>query len=359
MICLENKKLHLEIMRIIAIFFVLFNHTGIKGFFLFSEYNPESLRYWIYLFFSVFCKLSVPLFFAISGALLLSKNESVKIIFQKRIFKILIVLFVFSFFNYLQQIYFGNEVFSLKRFLLVLYTKHWNYSYWYLYSYIAFLLSLPFLRALVKELETKFFIYMIFLVGIFNGVLPILDFLFWNGGNTFNNYLKVSWLTSTIVFCPCVGYFLENRMPIVELKNLVHLWGINIITILISCFMTCYHTKITGLCTESTSQVFHNSFVVINLITVYCTIKYMTYSVRFDEKINKILMSLGSNTFGVYLWHIMLMRSSFMWKFFDYMRSSFCIDKMAIAFIYCLIVLLICNFVTLLAKKIPIIGKVI
>lgn len=59
----KNKKYtYIEIMRIIAIFFVIFNHTGNKGFFLFSQHQAGGMQFWIYLLVSVFCKFSVPLF---------------------------------------------------------------------------------------------------------------------------------------------------------------------------------------------------------------------------------------------------------------------------------------------------------
>lgn len=70
----DNKRnlLHIELIRIIAAYFVIFNHTNKKGFFLFSVYERGSLQYWVYMIFSVFCKISVPLFFMIVGALLLN-----------------------------------------------------------------------------------------------------------------------------------------------------------------------------------------------------------------------------------------------------------------------------------------------
>lgn len=69
-----SKRLDIELMRIVATFFVIFNHTGDKGFFLFSLYDAHSIQYWIYLFISVFCKFSVPLFFMIAGSLLLNRG---------------------------------------------------------------------------------------------------------------------------------------------------------------------------------------------------------------------------------------------------------------------------------------------
>ena len=146
----ERRNLvYIEFMRIMATFFVIFNHTGMNGFFLFSKYETSTLHFWIYLFISVFCKFSVPLFLAISGAVLLKKeNESIGYVWTHRIKRIFCALLVFSFFYYLRNIYYGSELFSLNRFALHFYKDSWNFSFWYLYTFLAFLISLPLLRKL-------------------------------------------------------------------------------------------------------------------------------------------------------------------------------------------------------------------
>lgn len=94
----ERRNLvYIEFMRIMATFFVIFNHAGMNGFFLFSKYETSTLHFWIYLFISVFCKFSVPLFLAISGAVLLKKeNESIGYVWTHRI-KRIFCAFLFCF----------------------------------------------------------------------------------------------------------------------------------------------------------------------------------------------------------------------------------------------------------------------
>jgi surface polysaccharide O-acyltransferase-like enzyme len=76
----SNRLIHLDLLRLIAIFLVIFNHTGERGYILFISKmgSPISL---LYMAASVFCKIAVPLFFMISGALLLKKEESLKQLF--------------------------------------------------------------------------------------------------------------------------------------------------------------------------------------------------------------------------------------------------------------------------------------
>ena len=71
--CKPKRKIYLDFLRIIAIFMVLFNHTGTSGFVLFTV-TQRSALYPFYLFNAILIKIAVPLFFMISGVLLLGKN---------------------------------------------------------------------------------------------------------------------------------------------------------------------------------------------------------------------------------------------------------------------------------------------
>ena len=57
----DRNIIHIELIRIIAIILVMFNHTNTKGFTHFSV-AQESIFYPFYLFFSIADKIAVPLF---------------------------------------------------------------------------------------------------------------------------------------------------------------------------------------------------------------------------------------------------------------------------------------------------------
>ena len=84
-----KKKYYLEVIRILAILMVMYNHSA--AFMSFS--NQSGVEYAISFLFSMVCKGAVPLFFMVSGALLLGKNESGKDLFQKRILRMILVLY--------------------------------------------------------------------------------------------------------------------------------------------------------------------------------------------------------------------------------------------------------------------------
>ena len=90
----NNRYEYLDVLRIIAIVFVLFNHTNGYGFFLFSTVENTG-AYIISLILSVVCKCAVPIFFMVSGRLLMEREESLRIILKKEYFGL--QLFLFSF----------------------------------------------------------------------------------------------------------------------------------------------------------------------------------------------------------------------------------------------------------------------
>ena len=133
----NQRHLDIELIRIIACFFVIFNHTGEDGFFLFSRYDWKSISFWIYLMISIFCKCSVPLFFAVTGALLLEKEETAGRLWRHRIGRTGLILLFWSFFYYLEEIRLGWRTFQIGEFAGQFFYGDWNLSFWYLYAYIV------------------------------------------------------------------------------------------------------------------------------------------------------------------------------------------------------------------------------
>lgn len=358
----SNKRLDIELMRIIAAFFVIFNHTGNTGFFVFSLCDPRSIQYWIYLFISVFCKLSVPLFFMIAGALLLNRQgETVKKLWIHRVLHILLVLAFWSFCYYLLSVKQGNEIFNVVHFLSVLYDSNWNFSYWYLYAYIAFLISLPLLQRLAQSLTDREYLYMYFVYIAFAMVIPSAQYLLFQGRHNLNGNVSVGWLASNIVIFPLTGYFLSFRKKdFWNKKKILILWAVNIVTIIISSYLTYYRAKIMGVCDEGSSQAFHSTFVLINCVAVFVTCQYMNEHSGFLKRLERPISSLGGCTFGVYLLHVYIKGNpklnDFLWKLF---REKIHVPSMVYAFILCGAVFMFGYIVTMFLKRIPILRKLV
>ena len=354
-----SKKIYIEALRVIAIFFVIFNHTGVQGFFLFSEYPFETPQFWCYLIVSIFCKFAVPIFFAISGALLLCRDdEALSILWKKRIVKIVITLLVISIIYGMATMYLHGYKLDIHTFFVMLYSSNLEGHLWYLYAYIAYLVSIPFLKAMVQNLKKQYFYYMIGIVFFFD-FLYIIEHFLWSGTLTLNVHLKVSWILSSVVIYPCVGYFLEHRIDINQVgKKLPILWGGNLLCMILSSYATYCMGKRTGTLMESTSQWFHNSFVLINCMTIFLTLKYLFKKVNVKPVIGQVICSIGECTFGIYLLHILIKEMPFARKFLDALLNIG-MNHMVAIWIYIFVVLLCCWIVTWILKKIPGIRSVV
>jgi len=354
--CISKRIVHIDMLRIIAAFFVIFNHTGKSGFTMFLSYKSSSFAYWFYLFFSVLSKVSVPIFFMISGALLLNKEQEPykKILFRE--LRIFAVLFVFSVLSYSQQIYIGAEKFSIKNFVKVFISSTWMSPYWYLYAYLGFLLTLPLLRRLANSMTKKDYIYLIFLVVVVTGIVPIFLYLMTDGKLKLNSNFSISWIASQVCFYPLIGFFLERMVDIkkVSYKLLAIIWFINLLSALLTCYTTYYNNKLT----KSFPQTFLMSLTAINAICLYITLKKLFINVDQNNIFTRIIQLFGSCTFGIYLFHGLLLRAPdiSLYLKFDSIFKSFPLIKITLR---CIEIMIIAGAVTYVLKKIPIVKRLL
>lgn len=350
----SEKKIGIELIRIISIFLVIFNHTGTDGFMLFTHRLPDTWQFWLYLFISVFCKAAVPLFFMISGALLLEREQiSLKQLYFKKILKIIIVLVIFSFLYYAERYTRYGIPLSAETLFKKLYSEELNYHLWYLYAYIAFLIGLPFLQSMVKNLKNEYFYYLIAITLFFEGIIPVLEYYFSGGNVTMNSYLKPSWLTSMIVVYPCMGYFIQNRLQTTK-KVLLLFSGLDLAGIVLTAYMTYYKGKMTGVFSEVESQTFHACFVLLNAVFIFMFIKYFSERIKLNEFVKKVVCSMGDCTFGVFLIHAFVLSIPLRTTFLKWLTDSG-LNELSACILLCFVVYIICFIITKILRKIPLI----
>ncbi|MCQ2454629.1 MAG: acyltransferase [Clostridia bacterium] len=94
----NGRYAYLDIIKVISAFFVVFYHYSFYslryGFHETEFYMPNANR-----IFMSFAACSVPLFFMVNGALILSKNRSVKSMYYKAV-KLLVIAFIFRFLSF-------------------------------------------------------------------------------------------------------------------------------------------------------------------------------------------------------------------------------------------------------------------
>ena len=138
-----------DLLRIIAILCVIFNHTQ-YGYELYTVATDPYSRYGSLLL-AIICKIGVPLFLMVSGALLLGKEESVQTVLKKRVLPFAVIFAVMFLLQYLRVARAGGyDGVSISGYLRCLLYDDPIASYWFLRSYLIFLITLPLLRAIAR-----------------------------------------------------------------------------------------------------------------------------------------------------------------------------------------------------------------
>ena len=337
-------------LRIIAIFLVIFNHTGTVGFQAYTQTNNKKL-YVLYLFMAIICKIAVPIFFMISGALLLGREESIIEVYKKRISRIVVVLLLFSLMQYIYLIRDNINTFNILIFLKTIYSSPIITPYWYLYSYLCFLMILPFLRKMVKKMSQTDFIYLFILCIGMSFIIPIVENIL---GISIDNNLK-SVLLNTNIFFPIAGYFCEYCFENYNRKSnvLKYLFLFSILCILITGLFTWNEARITG---DIKTQKWLSSFIYVPTIFTYLLFKCIFEKYTINEKIGKILCTIGGCTFGIYLLEERL-RSIFLYRFIDFEKTF--IGTMPSCLIGIVFTITIGTIIVLIMKKLPIFRKIL
>ncbi len=229
----------------------MFTHSSTSGFSLYLM-QQDSPWFPLYLIVPFWVKTAVPIFFMISGALLLGKDEPIPVLFRKRIWRFLQVIFVFSLINYIYFYAVPEHHFSVSRFLTLTYASNMATAYYFLYIYVAFLLMLPLWRAMVRSMTNSLYLYLIGLNLFFVGCIPVFSFLLFKGSAEMNGFLNPLLAVSEPSFYFIIGYWIEHVLPEswINKKNLIRLGAAAALGTVIAAFMTWYHGCAAGALTE-------------------------------------------------------------------------------------------------------------
>lgn len=355
----QNGRIkYFEIMRIVAIALVIFNH--LPGYTLYM--TTTGARQWIDMVISMITRINVPIFFMISGALLLKKEEDYLHVLKKRALRILIVIVLFNFGLFVlctvkAQVKGGVYDSSLKNLIHGIFagTLERAESYWFLYAYLGFLLMLPFLQRIAKGITKNEFYAIIVLHFIISSLIPIANCIIgaMSGERiALSGSFAVSLATVKAFFYPLIGYYLDNCVDIesVSAGKMGKLWILTAAGICISCIIT----FLAGVRKGEFSQDYVQLFDYVSAITIFLFIKKCVVS-RKEKKAEtkKVFFDIGfvgSLTFGIYLFDPYI-------KEIIYNPFSRAAEKilpvMVVSFLWIPISMLVGGTITAILKKIP------
>ncbi len=289
----KKRFYYLDLLRIIACFLVIMNHT--QGYInCFSYVEGSSFASVAFkLTVGMLIKMNVPIFFMISGTLLLNKDYELRDLLKKaiRFFLILLGFSLVANFSYKGHLYIPGFI---RQFITA--KVDGAGPYWYLYAYIGLLLILVFLRYITKELSYKETVYLLLLRLVITGILPMM-FVFMNRYSASGFYVAAEFnpaiILSDCIFYPIIGYGLDRCLDIASIKRrgFIALLAAFTGTVVIEAFLTWYEGP--GANFSGLDFVMTCSFFLI--------IKYVLTLRPLSERAGRTVSAIGKLTFGIYL----------------------------------------------------------
>lgn len=273
------------------------------------------MNYYFLIACSIIIAIAVPIFFMISGALLIPKVESLKTLYKKRILKYAVILLVFSFISWRYYSDWNMRAFDWPYFFRQLWSANWATSYWFLYSYISYLVLLPLIRMFAKALSDDGFKY---LIVIYLGVqtLHVIDWIVWRGSVSYNSSLSFFIIESNF-FYPLFGFYIDSRWKINK-KSMGVLAVFAMISLMVMTILTSWRCIELNIWEESRLQYFYGTYTVIIAAFVFLAAKAIFSIVNNRwEKVDRLVTYFGSLSFGIMLVeHICRKRTAQLYDFF-------------------------------------------
>lgn len=295
----KNRILYIDIIKVLAIFLVIFNHSH---WYIGTSINNIT-RDIYYLLYSL-CKTAVPLFIMISGTLNLKKEITYKDIFIKRICRIFIpLLFIIIITVFANK---GTIIDFIKTLFIDKYLDKNIYWLWYLYLMIGLYLITPLLQKMIKNFKNKdyiiFFTITILLVGLID-TFPSVFKLFFNEFMELKKDFTAGLFTVPLGYY-VGGYYLDNLK--LEKKYLIICTITLIFSIIMEFFILKYGIN-TGMHYDELLSYKH-FLVAISAICVFIIIKYIFNNYRKDNLFSKTIIYTSNAVFGIYLFHVYLVQ---------------------------------------------------
>ena len=282
----KNRIFYYDLLRVIAIFSVIVCHATAMNPFV-SLGGPKFISFPL----DVFSYVGVPLFFMLSGALLLNKNYSLKTFFNKR-FSRIVYPFIFWICIFAILGIFGFN-FPVEKIISLV--KGDGFT-WFIWALIGLYLFIPIINSFIKENNFNLILYFL----IFWLITIILNTI----GKFPFHHIDLTYFSGYLGFL-IMGYYLSNKNFNISNRNLMI---ISLIVFLVT-FIIHSELKLLGI-KFLMSSGYLNIFPVIESSSIFIFIKYFSalYCSKIDEnKISyKTIYSISICSYAMYFIHIMV-----------------------------------------------------
>lgn len=294
----KDRNLNIDIMRVICSIFIVIMHI-IDFYFL--NYKQVGNSFWQFInIFESSIRFSVPVFFMISGALLIKNlNENIKNFYKKRLLKVVVPYILISIVYSI-----GNQIIKTNTVVVSSIVKNIisfdaHYHLWFFEPLIILYLITPLIRKLILFLEknNKSIIINIYLVlwTIFGIVIPTVINIY-NRTSFIYGMQGINYLGYFIL-----GYTISNyykKLFYNRDKLIMIIYSISVITTFLGNYF--YLNMQTG--------IYNNYFILPNALNIYIQAfsVFMYFNIK-EVKLNSfnqyIINIIGESSLYIYLLH--------------------------------------------------------
>lgn len=281
----------IEFLRVIACFFVIVNHTVSYGI-IHTDPSPTWFCSVIWFF---CCKVAVPIFIMITGAMLLKKTDTPRRAF-KRFYRVFVVFAVGSA-GYYVYLWKGREdPLSIGDFLENFFSGiPITNAYWYFYLYLALLCIMPLLQKMAAALSQKEILWLLAVsLGLLGGMQLFNAITPWRLG-----VLSADGLLSPYIGMLFAGYYLETYTA-PNRRGFFAAGGVFALLIALQTAGTWWLNQTEP---EKTLafDVRTGPLVTGSAICLWIMVRYLFSAVSFPAWVHKAVCWLGGLTFTIYL----------------------------------------------------------
>lgn len=287
-----TKDFRLDVLRVVAMIMVVFIHVANYYCRAYSEIS--SVSYLGAVIYNAVSRVSVPMFFMISGMLLLRRPVDLKKNTKRIVGKLVYLIIVTVVFLLWDIFYMGKTGINFWGLISTPERK----LLWFMYAIIGLYIALPFIRRMVENMTKGEDILFVALWLTFNGVPHLLKFLVGANVSYPIPIINGTYYLGLFVF----GYLIDKyRTEIADWFSKTPVKIVSTIVCLGSFFCTIFITYSGSLHKNGYYQYFlqyKSLFSLLASITFFLIV-YTTCK----NKESKIISTLANNSFEVYLFH--------------------------------------------------------
>lgn len=345
----ESRRIFwLDIARIAAMFAVVIIHLTAERWY---DLPVKGIEWQMLNLLDSTVRWGVPVFVMISGALLLSKEIPVKILYKQNIRRLLIAFLFWSFIYAIIDCINGSGISRA-----VVHFVHGHGHMWYIFMIAGLYMIIPFLSRIIED--KKLLKYFLMLNFVFSFAVPQIINISAMVNSSLGEFFSY-YVDKASIFLPLgysgyfvLGYYIVNIEISKRKEYFLYVFGG--VSLIITFLGTAFISRLNGVAT-SLLYDYLSVNVFFESVGVFLIIKRL-FSARGSTEISERRIAHISNAcFGIYLVHVLTIQ---LFERFDFMEG---IEGNAVAWVIIasIFVFLFSMVISLLIRKIPKIGKLI